>query len=397
MPPKLLRGITWAHSRGITPLLAAGQRFSELFPDTTIQWAKRSLQAFADEPLEDLTRDFDLLIIDHPWVGCAAATGCVLPLDTLLPSAYLEDQARNSVGNSYFSYQYADHLWALPIDAATPVASWRKDLLDAHSVPVPDTWEDVLSLAERGRVAVPAIPIDILMNFYMFCIAHGNAPFQNRDVVIDERTGVAALATMQELYGRINQRFFRSNPIAVAEVMSTTDDYWYCPFAYGYSNYARNGYADKLLTYGDLVRFGTPAVSGAGASSASRLRSTIGGTGIAVSAFSENPEEALRFAQWIVSPRIQSTLYVATGGQPGHRAAWTAPASNAICNGYFQATLPALERGYTRPRYNGYLHFQDHAGDPIRDYLMGLGTAGSTLKEINEIYKRSLTLENVIV
>ena len=386
MPPKLLKGITWAHSRGITPLLAAGQRYSELFPDITVQWVKRSLQAFADEPLEHLTREYDFLIIDHPWVGCAAATGCVLPLDAHLPDAYLADQARHSVGNSYGSYRYADHLWALPIDAATPVASYRKDLLDRNEANVPDTWEAVLDLAEKGKVAVPAIPIDILMNFYMFCIAHGKTPFQDREKVIDEKTGVAALVTMQELYGRIDQRFFRCNPIAVAELMSTTDDYWYCPFAYGYSNYSREGYAQKLLLYTDLVDFG-----------GTRLRSTIGGTGLSVSVHSQYKEDALRFAEWIVSGRIQSTLYVEHGGQPGHGAAWTDVNANRLCNNYFRSVLPAMERGYTRPRYNGYLHFQDQAGDPIRDYLMGQGTAGAVLKQINDIYKRSLTLENVTV
>jgi multiple sugar transport system substrate-binding protein len=401
MPPKLLKGITWAHSRGITPLLAAGQRFSELFPDITVQWVKRSLQAFADEPLEDLTKEYDLLIIDHPWVGCAAATGCVLPLDACLPGTYLADQAKHSVGNSYFSYQYQDHLWALPIDAATPVASYRKDLLDRHGVSIPDTWEAVLDLAQRGKVAVPAIPIDILMNFYMFCIAHGNTPFQNREEVIDERTGVAALLTMQELYGRVDPRFFRCNPIAVAELMSSTDDYWYCPFAYGYSNYSRAGYGKKMLLYGDLVRFGSGSPQSErpqlGRPDGARLRSTIGGTGLSVSAHSPYKTEALQFAEWVVSGRIQSTLYMEHGGQPGHGSAWTNANANRLCNNYFQSILPAMERGYTRPRYNGYLHFQDQAGDPIRDYLMGQGTAGAVLEQINNIYKRSLTLENITV
>ena len=58
-------------------LLAAAQRFSELHPGIEINWKKRSLQEFADYPIEHLTRDYDLLIIDHPWVGCAAATACV--------------------------------------------------------------------------------------------------------------------------------------------------------------------------------------------------------------------------------------------------------------------------------------------------------------------------------
>src|SRR5688572_17653946 len=142
----VLNGITWAHSRGITPLLAAAQRFSELYPGITINWKKRSLQEFADFPLEKLTDHYDLLIIDHPWVGCAAATGTVLPLDEYLPADYLDDQAGNSTGESHESYRYETHQWALTIDAATPAASYREDLFIKHNSPLPETWHDVLQL-----------------------------------------------------------------------------------------------------------------------------------------------------------------------------------------------------------------------------------------------------------
>src|SRR5436190_24136055 len=115
----VLRGIAWGHSRGITPLLAAAQRYEELHPDVQIRWKKRTLQEFADYPIEKLTQEYDLLIIDHPWVGCAAATHCVLPLNKYLPQDYLQDQLNNSVGNSHLSYYYQQNQWALAIDAAT--------------------------------------------------------------------------------------------------------------------------------------------------------------------------------------------------------------------------------------------------------------------------------------
>ena len=103
-----LKGITWNHSRGITPLLAASQRYTELHPQIEITWTKRTLQEFADFPIEKLTEQYDLLIIDHPWVGCAAATNCVLPLNEYLSNEYLQNQAENSVGFSHNSYNYKD-------------------------------------------------------------------------------------------------------------------------------------------------------------------------------------------------------------------------------------------------------------------------------------------------
>ena len=375
----ILKGITWGHSRGITPLLAFSQRFSELNPAIEIQWTKRSLQEFADFPLEKLTQQYDLLIIDHPWVGCAAATESVLALEQYISQEYLKDQLENSVGGSHQSYAFNQHQWALAIDAATPAASYRADLFEKNNATLPLTWDDLISLANDGKVAVPAIPIDLLMNFYMFCIAKGETPFNNDEVVIGLETGKAALTMMHELYSRVDKKMFELNPIGVAELMTKSDDYWYCPFAYCYSNYSREGYAEKILTYADMVQFNNV-----------RFRSTIGGTGLAISAFSQHKDIAIEFATSIVSSKCQSTFYVENGGQPGHKAAWISQKNNILCNDFFETLLPVMENGFIRPRYNGYLYFQDHAGDHIHQYLLHGGDEEDVLNQINCLYKKSL-------
>jgi len=375
----ILNGITWGHSRGITPLLAYSQRFNEIYPNVEVNWKKRSLQEFADFPIEELTNHYDLLIIDHPWVGCAAATGCVLPLDEYLPVDYLDNQLKNSTGPSHLSYFYGEHQWALAIDAATPAASYRADLLRKNHVALPQDWSDLMYLGKKGKVAVPAIPIDLLMNFFMFCIAHGKEPFSSDEEVIDRHTGLQALETMNEFYSHLDKKMFSLNPIGVAELMTTTDEYWYCPFAYCYSNYSREGYAENILCYTNLVEY-----------EGRRLRSTIGGTGIAVSAFTSHKEWALKFAEEIVSEKIQSTFYLQHGGQPGHKSAWLNEDANSLSNDFFKNVLPVMENGYVRPRYNGYLYFQDHAGEPLHQYLSHGGNAEKVLEKMNEIYQQSI-------
>jgi len=373
-----LKGITWNHSRGFTPLVASAQRFSELVNNVSIVWDKRTLQEFADYPIQNLVKEYDLLIIDHPWVGYAAKADCVLPLDQYLSSSFLKDQKMNSVGNSHLSYHYASHQWALAIDAATPVASYRKDLIREHSCQIPSNWDELLAMAALKRVAVPSIPIDLLMSFYSFCIAVGQEPFVNNEEVTDRETGLKVLEMMQSFWSLIDRRFFTCNPIQVAEIMTSTDDYWYCPFAYGYSNYSRRGYAKKFLHYTDLIQFG---------SSEAKLRTTLGGTGIAVSSYCKNKRYALQFAEWVASPTIQSSLYVENGGQPGHRSAWKDPLVNQLNHDYFKNTLDALDRSYTRPRYNGYLTFQERAGIPLQEYLQNGGNPLVVLEKMNSIYQ----------
>ena len=375
----ILKGITWGHSRGITPLLAFSQRYNELNKNVEIQWHKRTLQEFADFPIEKLTETYDLLIVNHPWVGCAAATKCVLPLEQYISKEYLQNQKDNSVGYSHLSYNYNGSQWALAIDAATPVASYRKDLFEQNNRSLPQTWEDVIALAEEGKVAVPAIPIDLLMNFYTFCVANGNTPFANQEEVIDKATGLKALESMKALWSKIPKWMFDYNPIAVAELLSTSDEFWYCPLAYGYTNYSRTGYAKHLLHYTNVVSLNGEA-----------LKTTLGGTGISVSAGSNYKKEAVAFAEAVVSENVQTYFYTDNGGQPGHRKAWTNEHANAITSNFFANTLFTLDNAYIRPRYNGYLHFQDHAGDPIQQYLRDGGNPEEVLDAINVIYKDSL-------
>ena len=85
----------------------------------------------------------------------------------------------------------------------------------------------------------------------------------------------------------------------------------------------------------------------------------------------------------VASGDCQRTLYVQNGGQPGHRSAWVDAEANRLTHGYFEQVLPAIEHGYMRPRYNGYLHFQDHAGIPLQHCLKNDGDPVKALREMN--------------
>ena len=79
-----IKGMAWNHSRGFTSVVATAQRFEELNPDVRITWEKRSLQAFADASLSELSAAYDLLVMDHPHVALAAEDGLLLPYDDYL-------------------------------------------------------------------------------------------------------------------------------------------------------------------------------------------------------------------------------------------------------------------------------------------------------------------------
>lgn len=366
-------------------MVATAQRFSELHPGIEISWEKRSLQQFADFSIEELAKKFDLLVIDHPWAGFAAKKRSIIPLDEVLPDEFLINQQQNSVGHSYESYHFDNHQWALPIDAATPVAASRPDLLEKSGVGLPENFEQLLSLADKGLVAFAGIPIDVLMSFYMFCSSLGEDPCQQESQIVSDSVGMNALKMFRELATRIDAANFDRNPIQVYEAMTRTDEIAYCPFAYGYSNYARDGYARKVLHFHDMISL----------NGSSNMRSTLGGTGLAISANCPHIDIAAQYAQYVASEECQSGLYFGNGGQPGHLGAWLNTNANQQTNNYFANTLPALQRAFLRPRYYGHMYFQDHAGDIVRSYLMKGGEEKSVLNEMNKLYLESRKLQMI--
>ena len=92
------------------------------------------------------------------------------------------------------------------------------------------------------------------------------------------------------------------------------------------------------------------------------------------------------------SPIVQRTIFFENGGQPGHRGAWIDDEVNRRSSNYFRNTLPALDRAYLRPRFPGYLHFQDFGGAPIREYLMKGGDAKAVLAELKRLFKEAKEL-----
>lgn len=373
-----LRGIAWNHTRGFVSAVACAQRFEELHPQISIIWEKRSLQAFADASLAQLADAYDLIVIDHPHTALAATQNLLLPYEDWLSPEFLADQAANSVGGSHESYRFRDRQWTLASDAASPVATWRPDLIEQHALDLPKTWAEVLDLAKRGYVTVSAFPIDILMHSYTFCDALGESPFQSESGVASDEVLAAALAELRKLVILCDPACLERNPIRTAEWMSQTASPHaaYCPFAYGYSNYSRPHYAPFLLKAGGLVTY-----------NGRRLRATLGGAGIAVSSTSKHPRECMDFAAWMASPNTQCGTYFLAGGQPGHRAAWTDDAVNAASNDFFRDTLQTLDESLLRPQFPCYMDFQDAATPIAHACVSGITKPADAAVEINRLYR----------
>ncbi|MEN5296991.1 extracellular solute-binding protein [Brucella sp. TWI559] len=368
-----LKGMTWSHPRGYDPMVAGAQQWLA-DKGVEIEWEKRSLQDFETFPVEELARNFDMIVIDHPHVGQITKEGCLLPLDVPGREAELAALADGSVGQSFPSYNWQGRQWAFPVDSATQVQAWRPDLMDDPAI----SWGEVLRLARAGKVLLPLRSPHSLMSFYTLA-ANAGTPCSVEGELISVEDGSHAFEQLRELASLVAPECLGMDPIAVFEEMAAPDSEIACsPLIYGYVNYAMPGFRDRLIRFADIPS-GPAGVAG----------SALGGTGIAVSAFSRHPQAAIDFAYWIASGDVQKGLYAASNGQPGHAGAWEDDAVNAATLGFYRDTRSTLEGAWVRPRHDGYMSFQEAASERINKGLQENEKAEHVVADLNRLFRAS--------
>ena len=383
MSPTSLRGISWNHSRAYPPLVAASQRYEELHPQIRIRWDRRTLDEFGHAGLADLAGAYDLLIIDHPMLGEVHRDSLLFDLNPRLQPGVLAALQADALGPCLDSYRYEDCLYALPVDAAAPAASYRPDLFDRLGRRPPATWDELIELARIGAVIMPAFPADLFLNFLGLC-ASRNGILASGEQFLDRSVAAASIADMRELASYMPPEIYSMNPIDTYEAMSSRDEYAYCPFAYTYSNYSRPGFAAHTVLFTGPVSLRDEDKP---------LRTILGGTGIAVSAQCDNPDLATDFCAFVSATDCQTYLYGICCGQPASRAAWQDPLLNSISNNFFQRTIASIEAAHVRPRYAGYIGLQAAAGNVIAGCFRRKLGIDQTIDQIEELYRNSLPAE----
>lgn len=370
-----LRGMTWSHPRGYDPMVATSAAWKQQ-TGVEIVWDQRSLQDFESFPVKDLARQYDLIVIDHPHVGQITAERCLLALDVPGREANRAELARGSVGQSYPSYTFDGHQWAFPIDAAAQVMAFRADLIERP----PATWNEVIELARIGQIVLPMLPPHSLMTFFTLAANLGTSCANGPNELIGAEAGAAVYERLAEIAALIEPSNFAMDPIAAAEALARPDALVsVMPYGYGYVSYAREGFRPRSLRFANIPALGKHGPIG----------SALGGTGIAVSAFSKNPEAALDYAYWVAGAEAQRTVYANAGGQPGHAAAWEDEAVNAPVGDFYRDTRATLEGAWVRPRHNGYMIFQDAASKRINAGLMSRAPARDAVASLNHLYCES--------
>lgn len=375
-----LKGLTWDHPRGYAPLIQGAKEYSKANRGIEIQWDRRTLREFGEASIDQYLDRYDLVIVDHPFVGFAAANESLVNFGPLLTEAEKRRFAEDSVGPSWDSYWYAGGLWALPIDAATQVACYRRDLLREFLANAPDTIAEVMDLARAARrkekfVIVACCPTDVISLFFTLNANLGHPIPEEAEPFVERGVAREVLEHLRRLIAVAHPGSLDWNPIQIFNHMASCSDAIYCPWAYGYSNYSRKGATIPL-------QFTNAPASGAFGCAGTQL----GGTGVAVSAKSPHQDEAVAYAKWLTTKEHQRGTYFSEGGQPASLAAWTDRALDEAAGGFFSSTLPTLETAYVRPRFDGFVPFFEAAGIKINRFLRGEIQGDQLIDWLNEEY-----------
>lgn len=339
-------------------------------------------------PVEKLVDHYDLVTIDHPYMGQAHANHLFLPLESHLPESFLTKLAAQSVGPSFRSYFYQSHLYALPIDAAALVSAYRNDLIDGCGLMLPnhrgELFDFYQKVPKQYSVAWPLCPTDLWCSFLTICVQDGGAHVI-REHSINEKAGSKALDELKRHLEYLHPDSIHWNPIDVLNYMSEEDDVIYAPYLFGYSNYARAGFVKNLLQFNNSPTNPENSIS-----------TILGGVGLAISSNCKHIDMAVAYLSYVASAETQKGLYTQSGGQPASLSAWQSPSNNELCNHFFSNTLQTMERAFVRPQHPGWNQFQEQGAALLHRGLIDQIPSGTLMKNLNQLYKSTIRHEQEV-
>jgi len=369
-----LRGLAWDHRRCWGPLDASVAPYCAAHPGLEIEWDRRSLYEFGEGALDPVLAAYDLVVFDHPFIGDIARGRLMVPFDDHLSADQHAFFERDSVGASWRSYTRDGLQWALPIDAACQVASYRPDLLAPYGPP-PSTHDEVATLGRHLRkdgkwLGLPLVPTDAMC----LLLTLGD-PQEDGGHFFAPEAVARAVGQLRELAALSHPDSPKWNPIRCYDHMIANDDVVYVPFAFGYVNYASKADRPHLL-FADVP---TPVSAGA----------LLGGAGIGVSARSKHRQAAVDYALFLCAPDYQRGDYVKAGGQPGSRSAWTDEAVNGLSRNFFGSTLKTIQSSYLRPTHSGFMTFFREGAPVVAEAILGETPAPGLADMLNRLYRET--------
>ena len=313
---------------------------------------------------------YDVLNMDIVWVPKFAAAGWLRPIDDRVPSEQLADMLENTIEGG----SYQGKLYRMPTTSDAGVLYYRTDLLQQAGAKPPETFQDMLTLAQQlqgkknaawgylwqGKQyeGVSAMFVEVLEGFGGFWVNPDTL-----EVGLDRPESIQAV---EFLRNTITQGISPSGVTTYGEEETRQ------LFQAGDAIFLRNWpYVWRLVNQEDSKVRGNvgikPMLQGAG----QRGGSSLGGWGLAISSTTRHPDEAWRLIQFMTSKEMMRRFVLETGLISSYKSLYTDPEIVAKYP-HFPQLLEAVQQSVLRPPVAQYAQ----ASDILQRYLSAAFTGG---------------------
>lgn len=320
---------------------------------------------------------YDIVHMDVIWVPKFASQGWLRPLDDRFPP---DEQAKFLPGDIAGS-KYQGRIYRVPSQSDGGLLYYRKDLLEARGLKPPETFAE-LAAAAKAVAQPPRLwgfvfqgkQYEGLVCAYLEVLwGHGGDVLGPGGAVrLAEPEAVAAL---DWLVAAVREGLSPPGVLTYQEEEARN------MFQEGRAVFMRNWpYAWNLLQGENSPVRGKvgvrPMVHAPGAESAA----TLGGWGYGISAFSEQPDAAWKFVEFITGEEAQRVSFLMGGINPTRRALFSDP-ELLRKSPHLPQLYAALERARPRPVHEAYARISDALQVHASAALSGQRTAREALDE----------------
>jgi multiple sugar transport system substrate-binding protein len=328
-----------------------------------VQW----LNARAPQP--------DILQLDVVWTAEFAAAGWLAPLDPFAPetAAYFPAALQ--------SQRWNGTLFALPWFMDVGLLYWRTDLMPAP----PRSLDELTRLAEQAQRS-GGVPFGLVWQgaryeglvtvFMEYLGAFGGRILDDRgEVVVDADAGVRALTFMRDSIAR--------DRIVPEAVLGWQEEQSRFAFQNGQAVFMRNWpYARPLLDDGGASAVaGRVAIAAMPGTDAGHSTATLGGSVLAINAFSPRKQQAWQVLQYLVAPDQMLERARVTGQFPPRRDLYDDPALGEALDADVDLLRGILDASMARPSTPVYTELSDILQVSLHRALSGQRAPSTALHE----------------
>ena len=326
----------------------------------------------------------DVILIDVIRPAQWASQGWAEPFD-----AYLGADKAKVMGGYLKAYADADQVngkvIALPYFADSQFLYYRKDLLDKYKRPVPKTWDEMMVTAK--------IVMDGEKNAQLQGFSTAGAPIEGTvctylvplwgagsDLTKDRKLNLDTVQAREpfQLYGRMKQAGVLPKNIAEIPTDRIRIDMQAGNLIFGMTwGYVWN----RLENDTDTKVKGKIGVAPLPHDEGGKSATCIGGWQLAVSAFSKNKAEAVKFARWLSSPEVSKMQAILASHLPVFPQVYKDP-DVLKANPWFADALPVVEGAKSRPVTAQYPQVYDVIRSNMNAYLAGTKTTDVALGDM---------------